>query len=333
MKRLWAILSSGWTLAGLIFGWLLFYVTWAVWGEEAFASYVALLGGNPAVQIVYGLFLLSLICFVFRHARKRFFEDRVRLAFWVVLPIGVVVYLTGFFMCASLRVSDQLAVGQGDTVTPRWQDESFTVERLDHGLGEKAIDTGGGIFQSAPKLNIITKDGRQREIVAFPPRLVGGTFYHVLYVDLAPSIILREPGGVVLQEGLMALRLLPPGVSADFTVEGLPYKFTVRVLPNEVHERGGEKFKTYQMRRPIYGVKIVKGESIVFEGDSTGGPVMFEGFALSFDEPSYWVLLEAARDPGLPVLALGLVLITLGLALMPVAMLLRVRGSHKDEEA
>ena len=149
-------------------------------------------------------------------------------------------------------------------------------------------------------------------------------------MNLAPSLIVSGPGGEVLQQGLLPLKLLPPGATDDFDIEGLPYVFSIRILPNEVMERGKEKIKTYHMKKPLYGLRIVKGDTTVFDGDSSG-PIKFDGYSLSFEEPSYWVQIEAARDPGLPLLELGIFLIFAGIITTIILAAIRLRDSLKYE--
>lgn len=328
-KRITDIISSTRTLAFLVLAWLVYYVSTAVWGREAFSGYVALLAGNVVAQALYILFLVCLTGVTVRHARERWLESRMRFALWVALPAGVIIYLAGFFMSSALRVDGKMAVGEGDTITPPWGDTSFVIERLDHGLEERATDTGSGIFQYAPKMTVSLQNGRTAEVGAFPPARIGGSYYHILYVNLAPSISVTGAGGEIHKEGLMALRLFPPGIMADFELEGMPYVFSVRMLPNEERQKGEQKIRIYQMNKPLYEVRIVKGDHIVFEGDSSR-PILFDGMTLAFGKPSYWALLEAARDPGLPAIVLGLVLISAGLVLMPVAMMIRLRRRMKD---
>ncbi len=331
MRRLLSIFTSGRTLGALVIGWAIFYVTWAVWGTEAFASYIGLLSEFKAVQAIYILFVLCVIGVTARQGIARFRESRLRFALWVVLPAGVIIFLIGFLLSASLRHSDKLAVAEGTAVSPPWHDAGFTVERLDAGLGEHATDTGSGIFQYAPKITAQKDDGSTKTIEAFPPTRIGTTYYHILFVDMAPSLLLRNAAGETLQDGLVSLRLLPPGATDDFKLQGLPYVFSLRVLPNEVKERGDEKIKTYHMKHPLYGLKIVKGDTTVFDGNSGAGPISFDGYTLSFQEPSYWVQLEAARDPGLPLLQLGIITIFTGLITAIILVAIRLWRALRPE--
>ena len=220
MKRLLAVFTSGRTLAALVLGWVLFYVSWAVWGTEAFASYIGLLSRSAIVQGIYVLFVLSVAGFGIRQGIARYRENKARFALWAVLPAGIIVFLIGFLLSVSLRQSDTLAVAEGETVTPPWSSSSFMVEHLRHGLDENVTDSGSGIFAYAPEFTALKPDGSRAEVTAFPPTRIGSTYYHILIVNLAPSLIVSGPGGEVLQQGLLPLKLLPPGATDDFDIEG-----------------------------------------------------------------------------------------------------------------
>ena len=57
---------------------------------------------------------------------------------------------------------------------------------------------------------------------------------------------------------------------------------------------------------------MFSGEKIVTEGDS-GEKINFDAFGLQFFKHKYWIQLESAKDPGVPVMRFGIFLFVFGL--------------------
>jgi|Deesub1362A_J573_1020465.scaffolds.fasta_scaffold00013_223 hypothetical protein len=312
------IVSSKEFLLWLIGGWIVYYVTLAVWSKEAFATFVVSLDNNLLVQVLFIVFLLSAVLNLIRAGVSRYKRGRWAVAFWVLLPLGVFVFMLGFFISVNFRQMEQSLVGEGDIVKTRWQEKVYTVRQIESALKEELfyIDSDTGIFQYEPR--IVLDDGKERfEVGVFPPKKIHGTYYHILNFGLAPGVRLSQ-GEKVLSEGYMALRILPPGAEDSFEIPFYPYRFSVRIVPEKTVEKGTVKAKTYNLKSPLYEVTVRKGEDILFAGVSTDG-VEFDGFTLSFFEPTYWVLLETAKNPGLAVMVSGIFLIAAG---VPLRMLL-----------
>jgi hypothetical protein len=327
-----ALLSSKRSLIWLVGGWVLYYVTRAVWSREAFAETVYGLDANPLFQAFFALFLLSALLNFLRAAGERYREGKARFLLWAFLPAGTLVFLLGFFMSASLREYEQALVGDGDVLKPVWQERAYRVARVEPSLKEEILDVqreaGPGIFAYEPKVMVETPGG-VLEVGAFPPRKIGGTYYHILQFGLAPGVRLMKDGET-LAEGYMALRLLPPGSEDSFEIPPHPYRFLVRLTHEKVIERGRTRAKLYRLRPPRYLLTVLKGGEIIYRGG--GDDVSFDGLGFSFREPTYWALLEMSSNPGLPVLVLGVGLLALGLPLRllhAAHWLLRGRGRGK----
>ena len=332
MKKLFSIISSKAFLIWLIAGWTVYYVTNAVWSEEAFAGFIGGLSKNPLLQIPYVAFLLSLALNIVRAARERLKKGFLALALWIVLPLGAFMFFGGYFLSAALRSQAQLLVGEGDTVTEGLGSPSgeLYAKRISPSLKDEFLDTGeadtsaveseGSVFAYEPKITLSDRS-RDYEVGVFPARRVKGTYYHILNFGLAPGIRLLDAGGEVLKEGYLALRILPPGAEDSF--ELAPYRVVVRLSPERVMEKGDAQAKVFSLRSPSYRAEVYRGDERVFEGDSRVG-ITFDGKRLEFTEPAYWVFLEVVKDPGVPFILSGLALLLLGAILLPLRLIVKV---------
>ncbi|MDP2167753.1 MAG: hypothetical protein Q8J64_05400 [Thermodesulfovibrionales bacterium] len=324
MRRLIDILSSRALFIWLITGWTVYYVTNAVWSKEAFAGFIEALGKNPLVQAPYVIFLLSFLLNIIRVFKERAKKRLVNLLIWMVLPSGIFMFFTGYFLSSTLRHYEQALVGEGEAVSPKWLERKYSVRKMIPSLKNETLETGqaeSSIFSFEPKV-VLSREGRDFEVGVFPPRNIDGTYYHILNFGLAPGVRLSNSAGVV-KEGYLALRILPPGAEDGFELEPYPYRFSLRIAPERVMEKGGVTARVYSLKSPSYNIVILKGDETVFEGGSKEG-INFEGFSLSFFEPTYWALLEVVKDPGMPVIIAGLALIALGIPLRLLGLLIRV---------
>ena len=121
------LLSSKAFLLWLTGGWLMFYIVSAIWLEEAFAGFVRNLAENNSMKIPFVLFLISGYMNLFRALREKVREGKIRPVVWAVLPFGVMIFLSGFFLSISTRQSQWLLVGDGHEISPVWSNESYLV--------------------------------------------------------------------------------------------------------------------------------------------------------------------------------------------------------------
>lgn len=325
MKSVVKLISSKAFLIWLIGGWILYYVTYAVWGKEAFAGFVYSIEKNPVFQGIYVLFLLSLVSNIVRSSIGRAEKGVVHLITWVVLPSGMFLFLCGFFLSASSRDVAQLLAGDGDNIKPKWLARPYAVKKIVPSLKEETLDieTDKGIFTREPKI-ILTRDGKDFEVGAYPPKNIDGTYFHILNFGVAPGVRLMDKTGNVLKEGYMALRVLPPGTEDSFEMPPYPYKVSIRFAPERVIEKGGSSFNVYSLKSPSFHTTVYKGQDMLFEGNSKGG-VKFNDLTLAFFEPTYWVILDISKDHGVRVIIAGILLITIGVPLRLFGMALSLR--------
>lgn len=340
IRRAMGFLASRELLLVLGGAWVVFYVSYSVFSTEAFAAFIKGLGWNPLFQIPFALFILSLILYSAVRGAACFREGRLRFLLWVPLSLGVVAFLSGVLVSSAFRVKQWRTVGPGDVIGPEWREGGFSyvVDKLSPNIKERTFRTEGAegaVFTHEPKITLARKDrgrpfGRQYEVGVFPPARIDGVYYHILDFGLAPAVRFSQDGRVI-NEGYLAVRILPPGAVENFRVEGLPYSFNLKILPEEVEDKKDHKISYYNLKRPTYGLEAVKGDEIVGRGASAEA-VRFEDIEARFMGLSYWALVEAVQDPGVPAMAAGLALIALGLPMRGMLFFVRLFGKRPRPE-
>lgn len=322
MKRLLEIISlfvnripARMALVWLFAGWLLYYVSLAVWSENAFATYMTTLEKSRAFQAVFLAFALvfaldGVKSFIRRKREKGAFYAAMR----AVMPAGIFVFLLGFLMSAAFRHQIMVLTSVRDAVKPPWSDKQYEVVGIDPALkGESLdVDEGAGIFRREPKMTL--SDGKLNyEIGAYPPKRFDGSYFHILDFGIAPGVRIQEQGSPA-EEGYIALKILPPGAVDSFEFPPLPYRFELSLAPERIMTKGGGRIRVFNLNVPSYHVRVLRGADVIAEGDSDA-EISFDGYGLAFYDPLYWVVLVVVKDPGVPFLVLGICLVSIGLPL------------------
>jgi len=323
VRGIYNILSSKTSLIWLITGWVIYYVTNAVWSKEAFANFIGGLSNNPLLQIPYIVFLLSLLLNIIRVGRERLKSGLSGFLLWIFAPIGIFIFLSGYFVSSALRAQEWQLAGEGDSVVAPWQREGLKVLRIDSSLKPEILDIeqeGGSFFAYEPK--IVLSDGvKQYTIGVFPPKKIKGTYYHILNFGLGPGIRLLNTEGAVINEGFLALRILPPGAVDSFEIA--PYRFSIRLAPDRFIKKGNTEVKVFSLVNPSYRVSVYKGEELLFEGDSKD-KISFDNVRVEFTPPTFWAYLEIVKDPGIGLILLGIGLILLGVISFPIRLIIKI---------
>ncbi len=335
VRKAYGLLSSKALLIWLVGGWVVYYVTLAVWSKEAFAGFISGLGKNPLIQAPYIVFLVCLLLNIIRVGlrapsvarplrkgpRAPAQQGLLRLLLWIFLPLGVFLFLTGYFVSATLRKEAQFLVGGGEVVKASPKDE-YRVKEVIPALDEETFTSAGQeawVFQYEPRV-VLSRGDEDFEVGAFPPKRIRGVYFHILNFGIAPGVRLSEDGSV-LQEGYAALRLLPPGSEDDFELPPF-YKVSLRLAPERTIEKGAQSIKLYSLKSPSYETTVYKGQEVLFEGNSKDG-IGFEGRTLTFFEPGYWVLLVMVKDPGVMPIVAGIFFILVGIPLVAAGLIIR----------
>lgn len=322
------LLASKEFLLWLCGAWTLFYVASAIWMNEAFAYFINGIGHNLLMQIPFVLFLISGFLNIIRVSKALLKKGRLALLMWVLLPAGAVIFLTGFFLSINLRKAELHLAGEGDIIRHGLSSDVLDVVSMSSGLEESFwdFDAGKGIFAYEPKLTV--KNGSSRPVVigAYPPAKINNIYYHILNFGIAPGIVLYE-GADKKKEGHMPLRILQPGSTDEFELSPYPYRFVISMVPVKVVQKQRPRAAMFNMRDPVYNVKVYKDGNVIAEADSKES-IRFDGLSLSFYEPSCWARIEIVRDPALPVLLIGMLLGITGLPLYLMRFLLKLRSGE-----
>lgn len=319
IKATAGLLSSSAFLIWLTGGWIVFYVFSSIWMKDAFAYFVEALKESYLIQVPFLLFLLSgwlnlvrASCFLFPKGKRRFIV-------WVMLPLGMILFFTGFFISITTRQFEWLMVGLEHVVQPKWGRESYKVVDFQSGMKERFLDmdlgteTGKGIFSFEPKIKFVDRNSRSFEAGAFPPVKFDETYFHILNFGLAPGVRFLE-NGIVKDEGYMPLRIINPGSADSFEIKPYPYKFLVSLEPERIIRKGKTEAGEYNIRVPKYKVRVFEGDKVIAEAVSKEG-IQFKNLNLTFFDPTFWIQLEIARDYGYPGILAGIFLIAIGIPL------------------
>jgi hypothetical protein len=300
--------------------------------KEAFGYFVRGISRNPLIQIPFILFLMSGYLNFIRASIDILRENIKQFFVWIMLPAGILVFFTGFFISVATRQSEWMIAGEGHFVKPGWSSENYRVTKINPGLKESFLDIdmdrGTGIFQYEPKLTITDSSSRTFEVGAFPPDKIGDTYYHILKFGLAPGVSFLE-GGQVRDESYVVMRILEPGSSDYFEIPPYPYRFLVSMAPERTFQKGKLEVSQFNPMKPIYKVRVFKGDRVIADGTSTEG-IFFDNLALRFFEPKFWMHIEAVKDPGIQVIRLGILLIVIGLPFSLLSFLFQHR-KHRHE--
>lgn len=315
LKQLLSIFSSKVSFIWLIGGWITYYVISAIWREEAFAGFVTSIKNDFLVQALFILFLLSGYLNLTRAARVVFRRGKMNLLGWIILPTGLLLFLTAFFLSILTRETVRTVVGEGNLIKPPWVDTGYRVIRIDPALKDSILDTESdtGIFAYEPNMTVIDQSGETHRIGAFPPSKIHGTYYNILNFGIAPGVRLLE-GNAERDRGYMPLRILALESTDSFEMPPLPYRFLIRMKPEKSILKNEVVASQYNLKKPVYNVRVLRGDTIITESDSQE-KIEFNNYILEFFAPTFWVLLVSVKDSALPLLRLSLLLIVLGIPL------------------
>ncbi len=311
-KKILRILASKGVLFWLIMTWLAYYVTVAIWGSEAFEHFVEGLRTN----LIFKTFFIFLLVNLVIHLVTGVYNQRQRLLhklLWLPLSLGVFIFLLGFFLSITSKHTERVVLGEEDTVKAA-DGEIYVVKKIQPNLKGSVLDIDEmkGFFSMEPKVTLAASD-RDYEVGVYPPSRLGGSYFHIMEFGLAPGIRITSGGRTVIQ-GYMPQRILPPGSSDSFTVQGLPFRFNLMLSPEKVIEKGRSSARVYNLKTPAYRVTIFRGERLIGEWPSDKG-IDFENLTLTFLDTGYWIRLEAVEDRGVPLVVAGIVLVIIGLPL------------------
>ncbi len=314
IKLPFEVLSSKSCLLWLIGGWIMYYVSTAIWMDEAFGFFVYGVKNNPLIQIPFLLFLASGYLNFLRVFKDKFRGKKLGFFAWLMLSTGVLLYLTGFFLSINVRQYDNRIVGVGHSLKLPWEKDTYSFSAVDPGLKNsfKKSDSDG-ILAYEPGITMTDSFSNSYRIGAYPPVRINGTYFHILNYGLAPGVRFYDKG-ILIDEGYMPLRILPPGINDSFNIRTFHFRFLVFLAPEYTEHGGHHPEPVFNLKNPVINTRVFSGERMIAEGDSREG-LSFNGYYLRYFEPTYWIQLESAKDPGMPVMRFGIFIIVFGVPL------------------
>ena len=305
----------------LVWLWVLNYVTVALWWDEAFARFVMAHRSNLLVLSMSVITVAVILVIFLRYAVSGFkARGSGKFVLWLVLPLGVLLYLVGFVASAGFGQGQFFMIQEGQEFSTPWNNRAYVMESIDADIVKNYFEAENriGILRSEPHATF--SSGKVRHTTgAFPPTSFKGSWFHMLDFGVAPGFELFEDGQSVLK-GNVNMRLLPPGREDALHIEGLPYSIYMRLAPERILEEKGQKLKVYDLVLPKYFVRVEKAGQVVFEGDSTH-LVEFDEFILQVHPDRKWVWLEVRHGIGTPLVWAGFILMGIGLPLTLIMLL------------
>jgi hypothetical protein len=327
LRAPFALLSSKAFLLWMIGGWVVYYVMSAIWVKEAFGLFMNQLGENPLYQVPFVVFLLSGYGNLVRASIGIFKKSKLQFCASIILPVGLMLFFTGYFLSVTSRQAAQIIVGEGNNVSPPWSSNQYVIAAIDPGLKDRlsSADIHQGLFAYQPFIRLTDKAAELHKVGAFPPSKIDGTYYHILNFGIAPEINLLK-NNRLQERGYMILRILEPGSSDFFEIVPLPYRFVVSMAPEKTLQEGDTVVSEFNLKAPSYQVTVYRGDKIVAEGNPEKD-VHFDGFSLRFSKSTFWTQLEAVKDRGVAVLHAGIILLTIGI---PVYLVMLIAGFFRQ---
>ncbi|TAN42227.1 MAG: hypothetical protein EPN22_12965 [Nitrospirae bacterium] len=218
----------------------------------------------------------------------------------LMLPLGLMLFLTGFYISITERGFEWIMIAEGHKIKPAWSAQELTVRRIKPGIGEDRVDRKDNnlIFAHEPKVTVADPQMKLYDIGAFPPAKIGNTYMHILNFGLAPGLIISHEGDKK-DEGYIPLRIISPGNSDTFNLPGHPYKIQMELI------------ETIDITKPLYGIKVYKDEMVVKELH-TRDLFEIDGITVEVKQPIFWVMIEAVKDHGVLFVIFGGLLVVIG---------------------
>lgn len=305
----------------MLWAWLIYYLTWSTWSKEAFASFMVGLGSNLLWQVLFVLFIGLLgVEIVYKFSLRT--KKNLRFALlWLILTAGILIFLSGFFLSAALRIDTRILTGKEDIFQIPWSQKRYGVMDVKPSIKERFLDieqeSPSPIFTREPVV-LLTDFKDIYRVGVYPPQRIDGTFFHILNFNIAPSIEVNDSSGRTVIKGDLALQILPAGNTDYVLLEGLPYRLTMKLLPSREIKRGDIIAKEYDLNERLYELKVFKVKNpeeagtLIAEGDSRV-PLKFDGYSLTITGHTYWVLLEVVKDDAIYIIGAGLIFIIIGI--------------------
>lgn len=131
-----------------------------------------------------------------------------------------------------------------------------------------------------------------------------------------PTYVLSDRAGKELESNKVYLKLYPAGAEEYFRTIFLGYLFYLRCYPDYSDDQGKPGTVTALPKNPVFNLRIVRNKDIVFSGlVKPSEKVGFDNVVIAVPAVKMWVEISFVRDPGLPIAAVGALLLLSGIVL------------------
>lgn len=154
-------------------------------------------------------------------------------------------------------------------------------------------------------------------ITSRSPEKIGGIYYRIVHLGYAQPVVVTGSGKPF--ETTLDLDILPPGRTQVVSLPDGDRFLTFTLEPERTITKGIFKGKQFNLQEPFYRVVVQRGKE---QGKTQGfavrpkGQGASGGLSLLLGGRSYYVTVQAVRDPALFWIHLGVVLTLGGLASM-----------------
>ena len=233
-----------------------------------------------------------------------------------VFRLGLVLTLSAVMVSVHVRKTYDTVLREGEQ--KEVLGAPLALAALSADLPEDFLQVGeDGSFLLENVAARITASGRTAAVTpGFPTRMNGSYFriFHLGYSQLLAAAVAGHR-----DERTVDLDILPPGRTDIVSLASGKAFLTVSLEPERVIEKGLVKGRQYNLRVPRYRIVVQDGKAGGPPATGVlrpGGTAAIGPARLALGEQSRYVRVQIVRDPALPVLYGGMILLLAGLTTM-----------------
>lgn len=140
--------------------------------------------------------------------------------------------------------------------------------------------------------------------------------YNVVFskAGYAPHFILKDKDGELLDDSIVNMKIMMPGKPDSYMISDEALSIDVELFPDYYMDGDSHMTKSDVPNNPVLYVKIKKWDKVIGGGFlHLGDEVKFDNYLIEFSELRHWVKLGLSRDPGMPAILIGFIMIVVGL--------------------
>lgn len=239
--------------------------------------------------------------------------------FWgsIVFHLGMLFALLGFFLSLSLGFHRTLVLTEGYAMD---LPEGFSGERLQDFPIKEAIMEGfkATYIEQFPvdysmDLTFSTDQEEKARVKVNEPASVKGYRFVPMRYGFSPRFVMKR-GGEDILDGYVTLVVMTPSQIDTFDVPGEGIKVSAQFFPDFYKEGLTPRTRSREPKNPVFFVEVKRGKEMLGRGFlPINKEVFFAGYTLEFRDLKMWAMFDVSRDPGIPPITFGFILIVIGL--------------------